>query len=117
VHSPLQAPPFWKKQFNNMTAFNGSKARATYAAMVGQMDFAVGKVVAALKDAGMYNNSVVVLSSDNGGISTMTSSGRPEGGEETGWREEREGRGGREGGREGKECCLTKTEPCLPLYP
>jgi arylsulfatase A-like enzyme len=31
------------------------------------MDFAVGKIVQSLKDNHMYQNAVVILSSDNGG--------------------------------------------------
>ena len=49
VHSPLQAPPHWLAQQNNLSAFNHSQPRRTYAAMVAQMDFAVGKVMAALR--------------------------------------------------------------------
>jgi arylsulfatase A-like enzyme len=111
VHAPLQAPKFWLDKFNQ-SDFNSSSAGAnsnrwTYAAMVRQMDFAVGKVrvlhfcddesnlvglwadslmplrsppsvlrppftpllqvVDALKANGMYNNSLIILSADNGG--------------------------------------------------
>ena len=34
------------------------------AGLVQQVDFAVGKVVSALKDAGMYNNTLLVLSAE-----------------------------------------------------
>ena len=36
-------------------------------AMVVEMDHAVGKTVDAFKESGMYNNTVFILSADNGG--------------------------------------------------
>ena len=62
VHGPLEAPPHWMGLQPNVSAFGGSKDRRTYAAMVAQMDFAVGKVVGALKQSGLYNNTLIVLS-------------------------------------------------------
>ena len=35
--------------------------------MVSALDDGVGKVVKALKDTGMYSNSIIVFSTDNGG--------------------------------------------------
>jgi hypothetical protein len=70
VHAPLQAPKFWLGHFNLSDFGTDSKGRDrwTLAAMVLQMDFAVGKVVTALKDNFMYDNSLIILSADNGGI-------------------------------------------------
>ncbi|MPN21542.1 Multifunctional alkaline phosphatase superfamily protein [bioreactor metagenome] len=39
-----------------------------YAAMVEHVDDAVGKVVAKLKQMGIYNNTIIVYTSDNGGL-------------------------------------------------
>jgi arylsulfatase I/J len=36
--------------------------------MVMQMDFAVGKIITSLKDTGLYENTVIFVSADNGGI-------------------------------------------------
>ena len=47
---------------------------AIYAAMVEAMDLAVGKVLAALDDAGLRDNTVVFFTSDNGGLSTSEGS-------------------------------------------
>ncbi|MEM9364838.1 MAG: sulfatase [Planctomycetota bacterium] len=60
----------------------GNKARrvrvlqkhAVYAAMVEAMDAAVGKVLDQLKASGLDDNTVVVLTSDNGGLSTSEGS-------------------------------------------
>ncbi len=43
---------------------------AVYAAMVDAMDQAVGKVMAGLKDLGLEENTIVIFTSDNGGLST-----------------------------------------------
>lgn len=47
---------------------------AVYAAMVEAMDLAVGKVLKALDDQGLADNTIVVFTSDNGGLSTSEGS-------------------------------------------
>jgi arylsulfatase A-like enzyme len=47
---------------------------AVYAAMVEAMDEAVGKVLAALEEAGVAGNTLVFFTSDNGGLSTSEGS-------------------------------------------
>jgi len=47
---------------------------AIYAGMVEAMDQAVGKVLKALDDAGVSSNTIVVFTSDNGGLSTSEGS-------------------------------------------
>ena len=47
---------------------------AVYAAMVEAMDQAVGKVLKQLDDLGIADNTVVVFTSDNGGLSTSEGS-------------------------------------------
>lgn len=46
-----------------------------YAAMVEASDNVVGKIVKTLKEEGLYDNTLIVFTSDNGGLST--SEGRP----------------------------------------
>jgi arylsulfatase A-like enzyme len=53
----------------------GSQRHAVYAAMVDAMDQAVGKVLDRLDELGLAQNTIVVFTSDNGGLST--SEGRP----------------------------------------
>jgi arylsulfatase A-like enzyme len=47
---------------------------AVYAAMVEAMDQAVGKVLQQLEDSGVADNTIVVFTSDNGGLSTSEGS-------------------------------------------
>ena len=47
---------------------------AVYAAMVEAMDEAIGKVLQQLEDSGVADNTIVVFTSDNGGLSTSEGS-------------------------------------------
>lgn len=48
---------------------------ATYAAMVENMDWNVGRLLDALRDAGLDKNTIVVFTSDHGGLSNNGTSG------------------------------------------
>lgn len=50
------------------------QAHATYAAMVESMDSAVGRVLTTLDELGLSDNTIVCLTSDNGGLSTSEGS-------------------------------------------
>ena len=50
------------------------QTHAVYAAMVESMDAAVGKVLKALDEQGLSENTIVCLTSDNGGLSTSEGS-------------------------------------------
>eukprot|EP00040_Diaphanoeca_grandis_P032979 m.200923 g.200923 ORF g.200923 m.200923 type:complete len:656 (-) comp32783_c0_seq1:107-2074(-) len=56
VHTPYNAPP---SQPSNITT--------TYAAMIWDADVYVGAILNSMRAKGMYTNSVIVYSSDNGG--------------------------------------------------
>ena len=51
-----------------------TQGHAVYAAMVETMDAAVGKVLAALDEHGVAENTLVIFTSDNGGLSTSEGS-------------------------------------------
>lgn len=59
----LQAPQKYIDRFPNIK----HHGRQIYAGMVSALDDGVGKVIKALKDTGMYSNSVILFSTDNGG--------------------------------------------------
>lgn len=63
IHTPLEVPPEWEQKFNFLT----NKYRRKYAAMVAYMDDALGQIVAKLKKKGMWEETLMVVSSDNGG--------------------------------------------------
>jgi len=63
VHTPLQVPSEFEKRFS----FLKNVHRRKYAAMVEYMDHALGLMVNAFQKKGMWDNTVMILSSDNGG--------------------------------------------------
>lgn len=62
-HEPLQAPKEDIERYSHIT----DKRRRTYAAMVDVMDRGIGTVVEALKESGLYENTIIFFTSDNGG--------------------------------------------------
>lgn len=63
-HIPEEAPEDQINKFYPEDASNST--RKTYATMVTMMDIGIGKVVNALKDQSMLENSILVFMSDNG---------------------------------------------------
>jgi arylsulfatase A-like enzyme len=62
-HTPLQALPEHLKLYEHVK----DKTRRTYSAMVHAVDEQVGRIVAALAKRGMLEDTIIILSSDNGG--------------------------------------------------
>lgn len=58
-------------------AFNDLLHAITYSLVISALDEGVGKVVNTLKQAGMYNNTLIVFSTDNGGQQLRGSSNYP----------------------------------------
>ncbi|MEG2527804.1 MAG: arylsulfatase [Mucinivorans sp.] len=75
-HASLAAPQRWidhyHKIFGDEKPFPGNHyspvryPRATYAAMVSYVDEQIGEVVAELKAKGVYDNTIIIFTSDNG---------------------------------------------------
>jgi arylsulfatase A-like enzyme len=63
-HAPLQAPAGYLKRYAHLT----DKKRQVYASMVECLDDQVGRVVAALEQRGLTDNTLILFSSDNGGL-------------------------------------------------
>ena len=69
VHTPLQAMKDLIAYFEAkpQKGVNG-QGNATYAAMVKHLDDSVGTIVRTLEETGLAENTLVVFSSDNGGV-------------------------------------------------
>lgn len=76
-HVPLQAPKKWvdyyvkkfgdeKPHYFSGDYFPTRYPHATYAAMISYLDENVGKLVSYLKKEGLYDNTLIVFTSDNG---------------------------------------------------
>ena len=90
VHNPLGAPKELVDKYTEKrkkmgledlyekegaSKFRVNQSLPVYAALVETMDMAVGKVLNALKEKGLDENTIVIFMSDNGGLST--SEGQP----------------------------------------
>jgi len=62
-HAPYQAPEKYLDEYKNIA----DPTRRAYAAMITVMDNEIGRVVAALDERGMRDNTLIVFQSDNGG--------------------------------------------------
>jgi len=63
VHTPFQAPQEFQDLYPDL-----DENMKLYYGMVSYIDESVKNIVQALKDNGMYDNSVIVFTSDNGGL-------------------------------------------------
>ena len=91
VHTPLESKPDLEAKYaakvepsdgpaiEDEHGYGGTKLRQdnpTYAGMLESTDDSLGRVMAALAEAGLADSTIVVFVSDNGGLSTLA--GRPE---------------------------------------
>ncbi len=72
VHVPLQAPEALVRKYEAKIERGFPGRNAVYAAMVETVDASVGRILDALADLGLAERTVVVVASDNGGLSTVT---------------------------------------------
>jgi arylsulfatase A-like enzyme len=63
VHTPMQAPEKYLNRFPQIA----DPTRRTYAAMLSAMDDGIGRTLAALRDSGLEENTLVIFFNDNGG--------------------------------------------------
>lgn len=66
-HTPLQAP---RERFEALSHIE-DPIRRTYAAMISELDDAVATVLDAVDESGIYDETIVIFTSDNGGTSYL----------------------------------------------
>jgi arylsulfatase A-like enzyme len=72
VHTPLKAKPELIAKYGAMPAqANGSQINPIYAAMMESMDEAVGRVLKKLDDLKLTDRTLVIFTSDNGGLCNL----------------------------------------------
>jgi arylsulfatase A-like enzyme len=69
VHTPLRAKPDVVAKYATKPA--GQQGNPTYAAMVEGMDDSVGGILKALDEHKLVENTLVIFTSDNGGLATL----------------------------------------------
>ena len=74
VHTPVDAPDEFKRLYDSVR-FDDDPAkhdsRLRLAAMISQLDASIGRLVAALDETGQRRDTLIVFTSDNGGIESL----------------------------------------------
>ncbi len=75
VHTPLQAKPELVAKYRAKAARMPDQPHqnAVYAAMIESLDDGLGRLLAALDDLKLRDNTIVIFTSDNGGLASSTS--------------------------------------------
>ena len=68
VHAPWQAKADVIEKYRSKIKANSTQKNPMYAAMVESLDQAVGRLIDAVDNAGLRDNTVIVFFSDNGGV-------------------------------------------------
>ncbi len=68
VHTPLQAKKEKVDKYSALIKGESNHKNPTYAAMVEHMDDAIGDIVNKLESLGKLNNTIIIFTSDNGGL-------------------------------------------------
>ena len=77
VHTPIQGKPEKVRKYDAKARAEDAQNYGEYAAMVESMDESVGRVMAALEQAGVAGNTMVVFTADNGGVTSLEWKKRP----------------------------------------
>lgn len=72
VHTPLQAKQDLVEKYRRKIKPGMKHTNALYAAMIESVDDSVGRVMARLADLGLDKNTIIVFTSDNGGLMNST---------------------------------------------
>ncbi|XP_046335684.2 arylsulfatase B-like [Haliotis rufescens] len=82
VHGPIEVPKKYEDMYPNVI----NEGRRKYSGMVSALDEAVGNVTKALKDRGLFENTLILFTADNGGPIEVFANNWPlRGGKHTIW--------------------------------
>ena len=79
VHTPLQAKADLIERYEKSADPAAGQHNATYAAMVHSVDQSVGRLMGALDELGLAEDTVVIFTSDNGGLLRVPGQGQQAG--------------------------------------
>ena len=71
VHIPIEAKPEKTAKYNAKAHAEDPQHYGEYAAMIESVDESVGRVMETLRESGADGNTLVIFSSDNGGVSSL----------------------------------------------
>lgn len=81
-HFPIQPPEEWLDKIKKREKDISDK-RAKNVALVEHLDYGIGRVIQALQESGQFSNTIIIFSSDNGGLlSVEASNGKLRGGKQ-----------------------------------
>lgn len=72
VHTPIQAKPELIEKYRRKAIPGAPHSHATYAAMIESVDESVGRILAKVDELKIAERTVVMVTSDNGGLLAMT---------------------------------------------
>jgi arylsulfatase A len=77
VHIPLQAKEELVAKYPPERTFRGQQNNPVYAAMIESLDDGIGRILAKLDELKLTENTIVVFTSDNGGLATLEGANTP----------------------------------------
>lgn len=77
VHTPIEGKPDKVRRYDAKSRAENPQNYGEYAAMIESVDESVGRVLAALRDAGVEDTTIVLFTADNGGVTSREWKNRP----------------------------------------
>ena len=71
VHTPIQSKPEYEKKYSNKDS-NEYHNREDYAGMIQSLDENIGKILDKIEESGLSKNTLIIFTSDNGGIKSIS---------------------------------------------
>ena len=71
VHTPIQAKAEFEEKYTTKGG-SGCQSNAAYAGMVDNLDRCIGNIIKELRELGLEENTLVIFTSDNGGIRNIS---------------------------------------------